>query len=110
MNAVVSNVVRASISSPVFHERLEDQRLLRPLEGVVIIEGEESGIVYECGPKGGCAKTEAVGYLDVEKEVICQMLGVRVWACIILLNSRFATLFRSCKGSAGIPSCLRTCP
>jgi NAD(P)-dependent dehydrogenase (short-subunit alcohol dehydrogenase family) len=79
LSAVAPNLVRTSIREPAYYDSLEQQGLLTPMEGVMsafeaILDSEEGGLVYECGPRGGWTKREGVEYLDKESEVLCKML------------------------------------
>jgi NAD(P)-dependent dehydrogenase (short-subunit alcohol dehydrogenase family) len=79
MSAVAPNVVRTNITKGTFYDTLEGLGLLTPMEGVMsafeaILDGDESGIVYECGPRGGWTKREVAEYLDKETTTLCGML------------------------------------
>jgi hypothetical protein len=79
LSAVAPNLVRTSIRESAYYDSLEQQGLLTPMEGVMsafeaILDSEEGGLVYECGPRGGWTKREGVEYLDKESEVLCKML------------------------------------
>jgi NAD(P)-dependent dehydrogenase (short-subunit alcohol dehydrogenase family) len=79
LSAVAPNVVRTSISSSIFYDGMEKQNLLTPMEGVLdafkeILEGDDSGQVYECGPKGGVVTRDRTEYLDEESEKCCDLL------------------------------------
>ncbi|CAO2651604.1 Nn.00g041740.m01.CDS01 [Neocucurbitaria sp. VM-36] len=82
LNAVAPNVVRTSISSDTFYDAMERRGLLTPMEGLMdafgdMLESEESGYIYECGPKGGWVKREGVEYLDEESKKCCELLWER---------------------------------
>ena len=79
LSAVAPNLVRTNLREPNYYDSLEQQGLLTPMEGVMsafqaILDGEESGVVYECGPRGGWTRREGAEYLDKESEVLCKML------------------------------------
>jgi hypothetical protein len=64
---------------------MEERGLLTPMEGVLgaleeMIASDESGDVYECGPKGGWGKKRGTEYLDVESEQCCKLLLQRATA------------------------------
>lgn len=82
INAVAPNVVRTSISSDTFYDRMEEQGLLTPMEGLMdafddMLGSNKSGLVYECGPKGGWVNREGVEYVDKESEKCCELLWER---------------------------------
>lgn len=82
INAIAPNVVATAISSASFHDMLGKAGLLTPMEGLMkafgdMLESEESGNVYECGPKGGWVKRKGVDYLDDESERCCNFLQER---------------------------------
>jgi NAD(P)-dependent dehydrogenase (short-subunit alcohol dehydrogenase family) len=79
LSAVAPNVVRTSISSSDFYDDMEKQGLLTPMEGVLdafreIVEGSDSGKIYECGPRGGVVKRKGAEYLDEESGKCCDLL------------------------------------
>lgn len=79
LSALAPNVVRTSISSSTFYDQMEKQGLLTPMEGVLeaftdMVEGSDSGAVYECGPHGGWSKRPRTEYLDVESGQCCDLL------------------------------------
>jgi NAD(P)-dependent dehydrogenase (short-subunit alcohol dehydrogenase family) len=79
LSAVAPNLVRTGIREPGYYESLEQQGLCTPMEGVMsafqaILDDEQGGAVYECGPRGGWTRREGVEYLDKESEVMCKML------------------------------------
>lgn len=85
LSAVAPNVVRTSISSDVFYNQMEGRGLLTTMEGVLeafteILEGDESGEIYECGPSGGWSKRQPAGYLDEKSEQCCDLLLDRAQA------------------------------
>lgn len=82
VNAVAPNVVRTNISPDWFYDEMEKKGLMTRMEGVMeafeeMIEGEGSGEVFECGPKGGWMKREGVEYLDEMSGRVCGELEGR---------------------------------
>lgn len=82
VSAVAPNVVRTNISSGQFYDRMEEEGLLTPMEGVMdafieMIAGGDSGQVYECGTRGGWVKRDGAGYLDEESRRCCALLEER---------------------------------
>jgi hypothetical protein len=79
LSAVAPNVVRTGISSSAFYDKMEEEGLLTPMESVLeafkdILEGDGSGVVYECGPKGGVVVRRGAEYLDEESGKCCELL------------------------------------
>jgi NAD(P)-dependent dehydrogenase (short-subunit alcohol dehydrogenase family) len=79
LSAVAPNVVRTGISSSAFYDKMEDEGMLTPMESVLeafkdILEGDGSGVVYECGPKGGVVVRRGAEYLDEESWKCCELL------------------------------------
>lgn len=82
VNALAPNVVQTSISSPLFYEKLAEQNLLTPMDGLIdafetMLKSSCSGEVFECGPAGGWTKRGATEYLDEKTGEICKLLRVR---------------------------------
>ncbi|KAH7408656.1 hypothetical protein DE146DRAFT_629549 [Phaeosphaeria sp. MPI-PUGE-AT-0046c] len=85
LSAVAPNVVRTSISSGAFYDRMEQQGLLTPMDGLLdafteMIRSGESGKVYECGTRGGWVERKGVEYLDDESKKCCVLLEERARA------------------------------
>jgi NAD(P)-dependent dehydrogenase (short-subunit alcohol dehydrogenase family) len=79
LSAVAPNVVRTGISSSAFYDKMEEEGMLTPMESVLeafkeIVEGDGSGVVYECGPKGGVVVRQGSEYLDEESGKCCELL------------------------------------
>jgi NAD(P)-dependent dehydrogenase (short-subunit alcohol dehydrogenase family) len=79
LSALAPNVVRTSISSSTFYDQMEKQGLLTPMESVLkafndMVEGNDSGAVYECGPDGGWSKRPRTKYLDAKSGQCCDLL------------------------------------
>jgi NAD(P)-dependent dehydrogenase (short-subunit alcohol dehydrogenase family) len=82
LSALAPNVVRTSISSSTFYDQMEKQGLLTPMESVLeafndMVEGNDSGAVYECGPDGRWSKRPRTKYLDAKSEQCCDLLFER---------------------------------
>lgn len=82
LSAVAPNVVRTNISSGEFYDQMDKEGLLTPIEGILdafqeMITGDESGLVYECGTKGGWTKRQGAEYLDEESGRCCDLLVER---------------------------------
>ncbi|KAF2191539.1 NAD(P)-binding protein [Zopfia rhizophila CBS 207.26] len=94
LNAICPNVVRTSISTSQFYDRVESEGLLVPMEGILAAfenmlgENGESGVIWECGPKGGFVRRARVqemeegrgGYLDGESRRSCELIYERALA------------------------------
>lgn len=85
VNAVAPNVVRTAISSGMFYDKLEEEGLLTPMEGLIeafdeILADADSGEVFECGPRGGWGKRVGAEYADDETERCCELLLERAKA------------------------------
>ncbi|KAK4995925.1 hypothetical protein LTR66_004363 [Elasticomyces elasticus] len=80
LNAVCPNVIRTNISSGAFYDKLEEQGLLTPMDGVVeayesmLGSSDVSGELFEVGPKGGYKTRPAQEYLDEPSEKVCELL------------------------------------
>jgi NAD(P)-dependent dehydrogenase (short-subunit alcohol dehydrogenase family) len=79
LSAVAPNVVRTNISLGKFYDRMEERGLLTPMEGVLdafkeVIAGDDSGVVYECGTKGGWTKRQGAEFFDGESGRCCDLL------------------------------------
>jgi NAD(P)-dependent dehydrogenase (short-subunit alcohol dehydrogenase family) len=79
LNALAPNVVRTSISSSTFYDQMEKQGLLTPMETVLeafkdMVEGSDSGAVYECGPDSEWSKRPRTEYLDAKSGYCCDLL------------------------------------
>ncbi|KAK5732719.1 hypothetical protein LTR17_010274 [Elasticomyces elasticus] len=79
LNAVCPNVVRTNISTDSFYSQLESQGLLTPMESVIeaferLLDGKESGVCLEVGPKGNVVLREPAKHLDPESGKIMEML------------------------------------
>lgn len=86
LSAVCPNIVRTGISTSTFYDRVEEEGLLVPMESLMrafddIIDGEESGNVYECGPEGGNSfvKREGAEYLDEKSKKSMELVKERAW-------------------------------
>ena len=82
VNAVAPNVVRTGISAEEFYESLEKERLLTPMDGLMgafddMLAKGKSGVVYECGAKGGWTVREGTAYLDEKSGRCCDLLKER---------------------------------
>ncbi|KAI7483798.1 hypothetical protein KC351_g4912 [Hortaea werneckii] len=82
LNAVCPNVVRTSISTEDFYEKLEAKALLTPMTSVVnafekILDGKFSGQCLEAGPKGGIDFRQPAEHLDRETAELMQLLYER---------------------------------
>jgi NAD(P)-dependent dehydrogenase (short-subunit alcohol dehydrogenase family) len=82
LNAVCPNVVRTNISTSVFYDKLEDKRLLTPMEPVVeafenFLDKDISGECLEAGPKGNLVRREPAEHLDRESALVMEMLYER---------------------------------
>ncbi|KAG9189333.1 hypothetical protein G6011_06201 [Alternaria panax] len=82
INAVAPNVVRTGFITKHFSDRLDKEGLLTPIHAVVaafddMLRGGKSGLVYECGPKGGWTLRDGVTYLDEESARCCDLLNER---------------------------------
>jgi NAD(P)-dependent dehydrogenase (short-subunit alcohol dehydrogenase family) len=82
VNALAPNVVRTSISSPLFYKKLAEENLLTPMDGLMdafktMLDSDCSGEVFECGPAGGWTKREATEALDQGSEEVCKLLNIR---------------------------------
>jgi len=88
LNSVNPNVVRTNISTQTFYDKLEEQNLLTPLEGVVaemekwLGASDASGETYEVGPRykdqGGVPRKQPE-YLDEASGKVCDLLNERAW-------------------------------
>jgi NAD(P)-dependent dehydrogenase (short-subunit alcohol dehydrogenase family) len=81
VNAVAPNVVRTAISGKEFYDSLEKEDLLTSMDHLmeafdVILNGEKSGLVYECGPKGWTVR-DGTEYLNGESGRCCDLLEER---------------------------------
>lgn len=82
LSAVAPNVVRTNISSGAFYDRMEQEGLLTPIEGVLdafqeMIGSGDGGKVYECGTRGGWVERKGAEYLDEESRRCCDLLKER---------------------------------
>lgn len=87
LNAITPNVIRTNISNPAFYDKLEEEDLLTPIEGVVdafeqlLGDNAESGECFESGPnyaKGqGLVKPKFVEFVDEESKVVFDRLFER---------------------------------
>ncbi|KAI6865250.1 hypothetical protein KC338_g5174 [Hortaea werneckii] len=82
LNAVCPNVVRTSISTEDFYEKLEAKGLLTPMSSVVnafekILDGKLSGQCLEAGPNGGIDFRQPAEHLDRETAELMQLLYER---------------------------------
>jgi len=82
VNAVAPNVVRTGISEDAFYDAMEEEGLLTPMDGLMkafddMLEGDKSGLVYECGTKGDWTVREIATYLDEESGRCCALLQER---------------------------------
>ncbi|GAB1741889.1 hypothetical protein NU219Hw_g7295t1 [Hortaea werneckii] len=82
LNAVCPNVVRTSISTADFYDKLEAKGLLTPMSSVVnafenILDGKFSGQCLEAGPNGGIDFPQPAEHLDRETAELMELLYER---------------------------------
>ncbi|RMX82217.1 hypothetical protein D0869_06218 [Hortaea werneckii] len=82
LNAVCPNVVRTSISTGEFHDKLEAKGLLTPMSSVVnafekLLDGKFSGQCLEAGPNGGIHFRQPAEHLDRETAELMELLYER---------------------------------
>lgn len=85
MNSVNPNVIRTNISTGAFYDKLEEEKLLTPIEGVVetfekLLSEATSGECFEVGPNyktQGAVPRKAPQFLDQESERIHDLLYQR---------------------------------
>lgn len=82
LNAVCPNVVRTSISTAGFYDKLEAKGLLTPMSSVVnafeqLLDGKFSGQCLEAGPNGGIDFRQPAEHLDLETAELMELLYER---------------------------------
>ncbi|KAI7217979.1 hypothetical protein KC333_g3891 [Hortaea werneckii] len=82
LNAVCPNVVRTSISTGEFYDKLEAKGLLTPMSSVVnafekLLDGKFSGQCLEAGPNGGIDFRQPAEHLDRETAELMELLYER---------------------------------
>ncbi|KAI7155318.1 hypothetical protein KC349_g7076 [Hortaea werneckii] len=82
LNAVCPNVVRTSISTGEFYDKLEAKGLLTPMSSVVnafekLLHGKFSGQCLEAGPNGGIDFRQPAEHLDRETAELMELLYER---------------------------------
>lgn len=82
LNAVCPNVVRTSISSEVFYDKVDSRELLTPLKGVVdafesLVSSDASGECIEAGPEGGFQRRSPPEHLDQKTTAVLSMISDR---------------------------------
>ncbi|RMY23840.1 hypothetical protein D0867_01781 [Hortaea werneckii] len=82
LNAVCPNVVRTSISTADFYDKLEAKGLLTPMSSVVnafenILDSKFSGQCLEAGPNGGIDFRQPAEHLDCETAELMELLYER---------------------------------
>lgn len=82
LSAVCPNLVQTGISSLDFYQKVDKEGLLVPMERLIeafddIIDGKESGNLYECGPCGKFVKREELEYLDAKSRRSMELVGER---------------------------------
>jgi hypothetical protein len=83
LNAVCPNVIRTSISTPAFYDKLASLNLLTPMSGLIsafesmLCDSKVSGEIFKVGPNGGFSIKKAPEYLDKESEEVIKLLEVR---------------------------------
>lgn len=82
LNAVCPNIVRTKISSQEFYDHVDRVGVLVPMEGLMsafdnILDGSDSGELYECGPRGGWEKRKETEFLDEESSKSMDLLMAR---------------------------------
>ncbi|RMY71843.1 hypothetical protein D0863_04896 [Hortaea werneckii] len=82
LNAVCPNVVRTSISTGEFYDKLEAKGLLTPMSSAVnafekLLDGKFSGQCLEAGPNGGIHFRQPAEHLDRETAELMELLYER---------------------------------
>lgn len=82
LNAVCPNVLRTSISTPVFYDNLEKEGILTPMKGVVdafasFLDCDTSGECMEVGPNGGFSAKAPAPHLDKETTRVMEAIYER---------------------------------
>ncbi|KAK3706310.1 hypothetical protein LTR37_012825 [Vermiconidia calcicola] len=82
MNAVCPNVVRTKISTDQFYDKVEADKLLTPMQGVVdafekCVDSDISGECLEIDPTGGVTPKAPAPHLNDETTRILDMIGQR---------------------------------
>ena len=79
LNAVCPNVVRTQISVSDFYDKVEAEKILTPMKGVVdafesCLDSGMSGECLEVGPNGGFEPKAPTPHLDKETTKILDMI------------------------------------
>jgi len=82
INAICPNVIRTSISTDVFYEKMATLGLMTPIENVVdafasCLDGDISGECLEVGPNGGFPAKAPTPHLDKETTKTLEMINER---------------------------------
>ncbi|KAK5172149.1 uncharacterized protein LTR77_003787 [Saxophila tyrrhenica] len=82
LNAVCPNVVRTSISTPAFYDKVDEQGVLTSIKDVVdafasFLDTDTSGECMEVGPNGGFTPKAQAPHLDKETTSILNMIEQR---------------------------------
>lgn len=81
LNIVCPYVVRTNISTEKFYEQVDTQQILTPMSVITdgfeaLLNGNESGVVMECGPHGPIPR-DGLDFLDEKAKLTYEILEPR---------------------------------
>lgn len=81
LNIICPHIVRTNISTDKFYQQVEERDLLTPMSSItdgfeVLLNGNQSGVVMDCGPHGPVPR-DGLEFVDEKAKLTCDILEPR---------------------------------